>query len=309
MDIRFICAQPANDYYRWQVEVMINNFIKHGVNPNKIDILCAINNDSIPEDWKKLQSHYNNVRFFFYNDSRSNFDYIPSIYFNLMSNHLKAHPELQDEVLFLHDSDIIFTRKPELDWMKHKNTWYMSDTNSYINYDYIQQKGNDTYETMCDIVGIDKLIPKIMNSNSGGAQYIVNGESWEFWDKVEKDSIKLYQYFCSIEPLYQKKHEHDYPIQKWTAGMWSLLWNAWLYGHETKVDGRLGFGWSTDNIKSIEKYWILHNAGVTGPNEGLFYKGSYNKLPYNDTLDINVNRASWYYWEEVKETAKKTILV
>ena len=306
---RFICAQPANDYYTWQVEVMINNFIKHGVNPNQIDILCAINNGHVPDNWKKLQTHYNTVRFFFYEDIREDYSYIPSIYFNLMKQHLKAYPALKDEWLFLHDCDIIFTRKPELNWVRDNNTWYMSDTNSYINYDYIQQKGNHIYEDMCEIIGIDKLIPKLMNSNSGGAQYLIKGEDFEFWDKVEKDSIKLYSYFCSTEHLYVKKYENDYPIQKWTAGMWSLLWNAWLFGHSTQVDTKMGFGWSTDNDKSIETYWILHNAGVTGPNEGLFHKGSYiNKLPYEDKLEIDEHRASAYYWKEVQETAKVSIL-
>ena len=56
-NIRFICAQPANSYYTWQVEVVINNFIKNGVNPNQIDILCAINNDNVPEDWKVVWRH------------------------------------------------------------------------------------------------------------------------------------------------------------------------------------------------------------------------------------------------------------
>jgi hypothetical protein len=309
MNTRFICAQPANDYYKWQVEVMINNFIKHGVNPNEIDILCSINNGYISDDWRKLQAHYNTVRFFFYEDTREDYSYIPSIYFNLMKQHLKANPALKDEWLFLHDCDIIFTRKPELNWGRNNNTWYMSDTNSYINYDYIQQKGNHIYEDMCNIIGINLLIPKLMNNNSGGAQYLIKGEGFEFWDKVEKDAIKLYSYFCSTEHLYVKKYENDYPIQKWTAGMWSLLWNAWLFGHATQVDTKMGFGWSTDNEKSIEAYWILHNAGVTGPNEGLFHKGSYiNKLPYGDVLEIDEHRASAYYWKEVQETAKISVL-
>ena len=302
---RFICAQPANDYYRWQVEVLINNFIKHGVNPNNIDILGAINNGVVPDDWKKLQAHYNTVRFFFYEDTREDYSYIPSIYFNLMKQHLKANPALKDEWLFLHDSDIVFTRPPELNWIRNDNTWYMSNTNSYINYDYIQQKGNHIYEDMCEIIGLDKQIPKLMNNHSGGAQYLIKGEGYEFWNKVEKDSIKLYSYFYSTEHLYVEKYNGDYPIQKWTAGMWSLLWNAWLSGHPTEVTKNMDFGWSTDRIESIEKYWILHNAGVTDTNQRMFYKGQYiNRLPYTDVLDINENKASSYYWKEVQETAK-----
>ena len=106
------------------------------------------------------------------------------------------------------------------------------------------------------------------------------------------------------------KADWDYPIQKWTAGMWSLLWNAWLSGHPTEVDKRLGFAWSTDDITNIEKYWILHNAGVMDKNSGMFHKASYiNTLPYNDELELNANKASTYYWEQVKETAKNTILL
>ena len=307
---RFICAQPANDYYRWQIEVLINNFIKHGVNPNQIDILGAINNGIVPEDWRKLQAHYNTVRFFFYEDTREDYTYIPAIYFNLMKNHLKANPSLKDEWLFLHDSDIVFTRPPELNFPKNDNTWYLSNTNSYINYDYIQQKGNHVYEDMCNIIGIDKQIPKLMNNHSGGAQYLIKGEGWEFWDKVEKDAIKMYSHFCSTEHLHVMKADWDYPIQKWTAGMWSLLWNAWLSGHPTEVTNHMDFGWSTDNEKSIEKYWILHNAGVMDANSGMFHKASYiDKLPYGEELTLDEHRASIYYWEQVKETAKKTILL
>jgi MoaA/NifB/PqqE/SkfB family radical SAM enzyme len=310
MNLRYICAQPANDYYLWQVETIINNFMKNGVNPNHIDILLAIDNNVIPPKWAKMRDNYNYVRFFFYNDTRNDKKYIPAIYFNLMKHHLVHHPELSKEVLFLHDSDIVFTKQVDFKAMIDDNIWYLSDTNSYINYDYIKQKGDDIYNTMCDIIGIDKLIPKLMNSNSGGAQYIVKNTNFEFWDKVEKDSIKLYQHFCDVEHLYVKKHEYDYPIQKWTAGMWSLLWNAWLFGHETKVDKRLDFGWSTNHISDVEKYSILHNSGVTSGSEGLFFKGEYtNKLPYDVYPNLDKEKASYFYWQEVQDAGKKSPMI
>lgn len=309
MSVRYICAQPATTYYTWQVEVLINNFMKHGVNPNKIDILCSIDNE-VPAEWRILQQSYNTVRFFFYKDTREDKSYVPSIYFNLMKQHMMSHPELREERLFLHDSDIVFTRPPEVSWIQdHDKVWYMSDTNSYINYDYIQQKGNDIYEDMCAIIGIDKLIPKLMNNNSGGAQYIIKGEGYSFWEKVESDSIKLYSYFCNREAFDIERMKPHYAIQKWTAGMWALLWNAWRSGYETKVDKRLDFGWSTNHISDTQKYWILHNAGVTGADTDMFYKGAYmSQLPYKDKLNINQQKASFYYWNEIQETAKKTVL-
>jgi hypothetical protein len=163
---------------------------------------------------------------------------------------------------------------------------------------------------MCEIVGLDWRIPKLMNYNSGGAQYIVKNTNYEFWDKVERDAVKLYEYFCKEEPNYIKKHDNDYPIQKWTAGMWSLLWNAWYYGHETVVDSRLDFGWVTNNIAEVDKYTILHNAGVTESSKDLFFKGNYiNKLPYKESLDINPDKASYFYYEWVKKVGEKSKLL
>jgi MoaA/NifB/PqqE/SkfB family radical SAM enzyme len=315
--LRYICCQPAITYYTWQVEVLINNFKKMGVNPNYIDIVCGIENNKIPDVWIKLMTHYNSVRFFFYNDTRTNKSYQPSIYFNLMKQHIVARPEIQNDVLFLHDSDIVLTKPPKFDGMIDGDTWYLSDTKFYINYDYIKTKGDYVYENMCRIIGIDPLIPKILNTNSGGAQYIVKNTTYDFWNKVENDSINLYRWFCDNEHLHIKKNEFDYPIQKWTAGMWSLLWNAWLYGHETIVDERLSFGWVTNAISDVEKYSILHNAGVVADSnnphcyeKGFFYKGNYmNELPYGKNLIIDKNYASYYYWNEICETSEKSILI
>jgi hypothetical protein len=227
-----------------------------------------------------------------------------------MKRHLEGHTYLENEVLFIHDSDIVFTKSVDFSDMESGDEWYLSNTNAYINYDYIQQKGNDIYEKMCDIVGINYEIPKLMNSHSGGAQYIVKNTTASFWDKVEKDSVKLYKYFCEIEPHYVKKHGGDYPIQKWTAGMWSFLWNGWLSGHKTIVDSRLDFGWVTGGYDEVQKYSILHNSGVIDNTKGLFYKGDYiNELPYNKNLYIDETKASSFYWNEIQSTGKISVLL
>ena len=308
-NLRFVCAQPAITYYTWQVETVINNFTKNGINPKNIDILLSYDND-ISKEWITLKEHYKDVNFFFFKDTRSDKSYVPSIYFNLLKQYIAINKNDSNSVLFLHDSDIVFTKKVDFTEMINNNIWYMSDTNSYINYQYINQKGDWIYESMCNIIGLDKRIPKLMNSNSGGAQYIIKESTYDFWDKVESDSIKLYKYFCDVEHLHVKKHDHDYPLQKWTAGMWSLLWNAWLYGHETKVDQRLDFGWSTSPISDCDKYSILHNSGVVSSENGLFFKSAYtNKLPYNIELNLDKEKGSYYYWKEVMDAGKKSPLI
>jgi hypothetical protein len=269
-NLRYICAQPRLVYYAWQVEVMINNFIKRGINPNNIDIVVAWNpNDdtSKPETiemWNKLSSHYNTVRFFFYKDTREQpIRYISSIRPNVLKQHFKKHPELQYEAIFYHDCDIVFTKDPDFSKFLDDDIWYLSDTNSYINYDYIISKGQDVYDKMCEIVKMPKMIPKLMNDNSGGAQYILKNIDWMFWDKVESDCEKLYYEITQLNT--QKKIEDPsyHELQIWCADMWAVLWNGWTKGNETEVVKEMDFCWATDLTERWNGVTIFHNAGVT----------------------------------------------
>jgi len=307
--MKWISSQPAADYYSWQVEVYINNFIMNGVSPNDIHVLFSTTNGFIPESIKILQKSYPYIVFYFYEDSRENKEYIPAIYFNAVKQHIKKYFELENETILFHDSDTILTKPIAFNNLLKGKEWYFSDTKSYINYDYILSKGKDVYDRMIDIVGIHPLIPKICNSQSGGAQHLIKNSTYEFWDKVESDSIKLYKMFCDTEHLYIKKHEVDYPIQKWTAGMWSLLWNAWYFGNEVKIASEMNFCWATDNIDMWDVTQFMHNAGVTEDRAGLFYKGGYtNTLPYNKSLNINERKCSYEYYKWIQKVEKISAL-
>jgi hypothetical protein len=327
-NLRYICVQPRILYYAWQVEVMINNFIKHGINPNNIDILIAWNpydQTSSQENidaWNKLSSNYNYVRFFFYEDTRIKpIHYISSIRPNILKQHFLAYPELSDEAIFYHDCDIAFTKNPNWDKFLNDNIWYLSDTNSYINYDYIISKGQDVYDKMCSIIGIDPIIPKLMNSNSGGAQYIIKNLDSSFWEKVERDSEKLFYEITELnnEKIVSNRHTVNpnepsnsiyHPLQIWCADMWAVLWNAWLRGNETKIVPELDFSWGTDSIDRWDATTIFHNAGVTCSCGGQFYKANYiNDLPYNKSLRISNKYCSYNYYQEILETEKKSPLL
>ena len=316
-NLRYICVQPRLLYYAWQVEVMINNFIKHGINPNNIDILVAWNPNDLTtsvqanvDAWNKLAEYYNQVRFFFYQDTRQQpIYYISSVRPNILKQHFKAHPELKSEAIFYHDCDIVFTKPPNWNQFLHDRIWYLSNTNSYINYDYIVSKGQDVYNKMCEIVGMNPLVPKLMNSNSGGAQYIMKNIDADFWEKVEKDSEQLFYHITQLNNQKVAADPSHHALQIWCADMWAVLWNSWLLGNETKVIPEMAFSWATDNIKRWEETTIFHNAGVIGVGSH-FYKGIYqNELPYNieDTFDEQF--CSKLYFNEIKETFKKTCLI
>lgn len=315
--MKYICVQPRLLYFAWQIEVMINNFLKYGISGNDIEILVAYkqNDETSTQEninlFNKLAEKYNYVRFFFYEDTRINLNYIPSIYFNIIKQHFQKFPELTKIPIFCHDCDMVFTKKVDLSSLLYDKIWYLSDTNSYINANYILSKGKNNYNKMIEIVGLHSTIPKLMNSNSGGAQHIIKNATYEYWDKVEKNSVEIYTFLSQEERKYNPKDSNDYPIQKWTSGMWSLLWNAWLLEHETKVESKLNFCMAPDPIEKWDNNLIFHNAGVTADNETLFKKFDYRyKLPYNINFNnIDQSTCSYNYVKEIQETELKSCLI
>ena len=311
-ELRFVSAQPATTYYAWQVEVMLNNFRKQGINLNNVDIVCWKQNDEVPEEWLKLANGYP-ARFFFYNDTRETTHYISSIRPNILKQHWKARPEIHFDAIFYHDSDIIFT-KPISEWITDEmimdEKWYGSDTRWYIGHDYIISKGEDVLSEMCRIVDIDKDLVKQNELNSIGAQYLMKGINYQFWDNVEKDSENL---FREINLLSNHKKLIDpsyHELQIWCADMWAVLWNGWKLGYESICHPNLEFSWGTSSEADYFKMNIMHNAGVTNSTSGQFFKAEYmNELPYNKDLKITPNTASWHYWNEICETAKTSVLL
>jgi hypothetical protein len=191
--IRYVCAQPASEYYAWQVDVMLNNFKKQGINLNQVDIVCWKQNGTIPESWLKLARHYS-ARFFFYDDTRETRHYISSIRPNILKQHFQKYPEICSDTIFYHDCDIVFTKPPSewiTDVMINDKRWYGSDTRWYIGHDYIKSKGDDILDAMCEIVGISKHEVERNELNAIGAQYLMKNIDHEFWDKVERDSERL----------------------------------------------------------------------------------------------------------------------
>lgn len=299
--MKYICCQPAIDYYTWQVELLINNFTEQGVKPEDIHIVNG-HYGYVPTNWMALANKYSKVNFHFYKDSRGEYPYIPSIYFHLMKKFLTEFPELSQEVLFLHDCDILFTRPVNFSKFEKDNTFYLSDTNSYINYDYVISKGQKQFEDMCAVVGIEKTIVQLNNQHSGGGQYICKNLIPELFDKTEKDSIELYALLCKNEPYWKPRFKGDYPIQKWTAGMWAFLWNIWYFGNSTVVHKDLDFCMGTDSYKRISEIPIYHNAGITEQmKQTHFFKGDYiNKSPIGINLTLGDNASKWYY-EQIKK--------
>ena len=311
-NLRFVCAQPATLYYAWQVEVMLNNFIEMGVNPNNVDIVCWKQNGVVPEEWSKLASGYP-ARFFFYDDTRETKHYISSIRPNILKQHWAAYPTLKDEAIFYHDSDIIFS-KPISEWISDEiiidEEWYGSDTRWYISHSYIVGKGQQIIDKMCEIMELPEELIRDNEMNAIGAQYLMKNVDYEYWDRVESDCEQLFRQVTDLNNELKRETPSYHELQIWCSDMWAVLWGAWRRGWKTNCLPEFEFSWGTSTEDDFYKLNIMHNAGVTSPGQGLFYKAQYmNSLPYNAELTINDNTASKKYWECIEKTAAKSVLL
>lgn len=308
-NLRFICAQPTSLFYAWQVEVLINNFMEMGINPNNIDIVCWKINNVIPEEWVKLTNAYP-ARFFFYDDTRATKHYISSIRPNILKQHFIANPELEDEAILYHDCDIVLTKPINWDQFLEDDKWYGSDTRWYIAHSYILGKGQDVMDKMCEIVGIDESVVRDNELNSIGAQYLMKGINAGFWENVEKDCERLYNEVTVLNNMKKSKEPEYHELQIWCADMWAVLWNGWKMGKETVCHPDLEFAWGTSSESDYDRLNILHNAGVVSSADGLFYKAEFmGRLPYNLNLNIKEGTASKKYYEIIQQVEKKSVLI
>lgn len=310
----FICAQPDIPYFHWQVEVFIHNAMRSGINPNWIEIVFGYDHHPSTEGMD-LARKYPYVRVFFYKkDAIENYGYIPIIRPNILSKHFSAYPELSEENIFYHDSDIIFRELPNFDLLTNDKTWYLSDTVSYIGSEYIKSKSIDLFNGMCEIAGVDPQIISNNDKNSGGAQYLMKGIDSDFWKEVEFISLDLYKYMSDSEiversTLNESELSTYNPIQKWCADMWAVLWCGIKRGKEVRISDELGFSWGCSyGMTEWYKHKILHNAGVTNNLNGkVFYKGDFiNEAPWDhDFSDIDKTHNSYNYVQAILYAKEK----
>lgn len=312
----FVSAQPDSTYFHWQVEIYLYQFAKHGI-IDKCYALFGYTGDSPSAYVKTLATRYPNIRF--YKDTRKPNGYSPTIRPHILAKFFKENPNM-GKYVFYHDSDIFLTKLPRFDLMMQPfdRISYISDTISYIGYDYIKECSEryrtkypelpelDIFYGMCKIMQIDPKIVKENQKNSGGAQYLLKNIDYTFWEECEGYCIDMYTYLSEYEKRYPIVHH----IQKWTTDMWVVLWLYWKRGGKTIIHKELDFSWATGTVAEYNNMNIFHLAGVTGSNNNdKFYKGRYTKetifdayIKDNNVFDnISKDNATYPYTEIIKE--------
>jgi hypothetical protein len=330
----------------WQVGMWLQSLQDIGEDDKAHVLLYKPIGKKVSQGWIDLSVMYPKAKFAVFEENELNKligIYIPIIRPAILEKYFRQNPSLKDKAIFYCDCDVLFTRKPDVAKFLDDEICYLSDTNSYINSDYIigkardvlpekveAFKNEDVLQDMCDIVGISKDLPLKYNRDSGGAQYLLKNIDADFWKKVKDDCISLHVHLNNINKKYFASTDRGY--QSWCADMWSVLYNIWLRGMDTKVVPEMRFAWSTDKKEILGVVSILHNAGITHESAisawkedengkhvqvkaPAFYKGRYHtgKSPYKDVeylqsiLDNEITKqyCTHYYTEYLIKQKEK----
>ena len=331
-DLKFICAQPDDLYYTWQVHLWLESLREIGHSDKAIVLVFIPNFREKNNKWDQIVALYPEAEFVFYKDvddiSKLLGLYIPILRPYVLMKYFKEHPEMIEKAVFYCDSDILFTDKFNVNKFLDDDINYLSDTNSYINAEYFdskirdvlpdkleEYKTKDVLELVSTKLGASREIAEKNNKHSGGAQYLLKNIDWQFWDKVMTGCLVVRTELQNINRTFFENEAKGF--QSWCADMWAVLWTLWSQGAETRVIPELDFAWAPDPIDKLDRCTILHNAGITDPNMGnipYFYKGTYHtgKDPLEDPhLQVIVNheeskkRCTYHYTSKLLQLKDK----
>lgn len=284
--MKIILAQPAILRFSWELEVLLTNIKQFG--DFDVILLFTQNDDTVPQH---LANKYG-VQCFVYGDDRSDKRYPPSVRPYLLWKYLSGDSSREQEQYFYIDSDIIFREWPDFSSVSNDASSVVgSDCSGYIDYDYIMscQHGEEIAKHMASVCGIS--IEQMRGVPGIGAQLILNKPTAKFWERSYYDTLRLYDYFNTV----------DSNIQKWTAEMWAQLWGWVREDKHIVMPKELDFCRPTDNIKMWDMVKIMHNAGVVGSGE-MFYKGMYvDHTPFGEDFSyVRRDKVSRKYVEAIK---------
>ena len=332
-ELKFICAQPDDSYYTWQVHLWLESLKKLGHSDKAIVLLYVPDFRIQNTKWTQVIDLYPEAEFVFYKDvdkvSKFLSIYIPIIRPYVLLRYFGEHPEMKEKAVFYCDSDIVFTENFNIDKYIDDDICYLSDTNSYINASYFdskerdvlpeklqQYKERDVLEEVAELNGISREICELNNLHSGGAQYLLKNIDGKFWQDVFSSCLLTRTRLREINQEFFENENKGF--QSWCADMWAVLWNIWKHEGKTLVIPEMEFAWSSDGIQKLERTTILHNAGITDPFMGgaypAFYKGTYHtgKDPFEDPhlQDVLTNEESkkhctHHYLQQLLELKEK----
>lgn len=325
--LHIISAQPMDRYYCWQLRVQLYNFRLHGVSGLYTPLLFMAHGiNEISDEFKELENDYPEVKFFYYKDGENithkfmgGFNYIPLLRPYILRKHFETFPELTKLSFLYLDSDVLFIKPLDLAQFLNDDIVYCSNTRGYNAASYFDSKIKDVKPNRLELykkidvldgaaklIGISREICVKNEENTGGAQYILKGIDSQFWADVFDGCLFLLLYLRNINSKYFESEDKGFQV--WAADMWSVLWNLWKRGIETRTPKELDFAWPYTPIETLNDYHLYHDAGK---GDGIFNKRKIEYVlktstPYEDDLSYVDRKFSSYFYVQQLLKSKKS---
>lgn len=286
----YLSAQPDEFFFTWQIELQILNFSSLGIAKGSHHILIGVHPKvGISGTFARIIDKYSSLAsFFVYEDTREEKFYAPSLRPHIIRKHFEQYPELANQAIFYHDSDILLKECPITDRMLLDDVIYMSDTRHYLDSRYVQSTiGLSGLSKICAISGI--TIQDAINNdvNCGGAQYLLKNTDSNFWAKIETRCNRIYHKLSMLNEQNSSRKQ----IQAWCADMWAIFYTLIEEKRLLKVSDALQFCWSDSPIEAWDKCAILHYTGNQEQGNIVFRKNLYKHYsPVNDFSLSSVSR-------------------
>ena len=346
-NFRLVTVTEDKLRFIWEVHAYLESVKQIGWE-HKVDVVIfkPATKSEYDKRWEIVAKNYPFAKFYFYQDEKIEDSHtlaplIP-IYGSIirpyaLMKHFNRYPDLEKEAIIYTDTDILFTKKPDIEKLIEDEINYVSDTvsvNDYMSHKYFESKRNDVdpklleeydkrdiIEELARIVQIDKSVITENISNTGGVQYILKNINSDFWYKVMMDCIHIKVHLMNINqhffPGVTTEERESKGFQSWCADLWATLWNLWYHQATVRCAPELEFAWATDKIEKLSErpnISILHNAGVTSTEtmiirEGklvidapAFYKG---RREYCDNLKTPFTDLEYLQSVVANETSQK----
>ena len=112
-DLKFICAQPDDTYYTWQVHAWLESLKSIGHSDKAIVLVYTPSFREKSDKWQKIQDLYPEAEFAYYKDggdvSQQLGTYIPVLRPYSLMRYFQDNPEMSTKAVFYCDCDILFT--------------------------------------------------------------------------------------------------------------------------------------------------------------------------------------------------------
>lgn len=338
-ELKIITCQPNERLFCWQLRVQLHNLRKYGLSGNYTALIWLHNDrvgaETFKDEWAKLVLDYPEAEFRFYEDDTNELlrlikmmNYIPLLRPWLLNKYFTEYPALKNDAILYMDSDVVFTKRPNLERLLQDDVCYLSDTKSYIAASYFDSKVKDVLpeklEAYKEIDVLDELMKEFTlnrdaavknEDGSGGAQYLLKNVDAQFWQDVFTGCIKVILNLRSVNRRFFENEDKGF--QSWCADMWSILFNLWRKEYKTDCPWEMDFCWATDLIGKWDQVQIYHDAGAhtreIKPGHRLFLKRSpeyvnNEKTPFEEDLSfVSSEYCSKNYVKEIDEACGKLV--